>query len=94
MTFYIAQSPVWLVLTEPSLLDLGGGLGAAAAGVAVATWVGTLAIAHVLDRTGVALTPGVDFDTRMGRRTVRLSFAGDSGELAEALRRLRPVMLG
>lgn len=53
MTFYIAQSPVWLVATEPSLLDLGGGLGAAAAaGVAVATWVVTVVIADVLRRTG------------------------------------------
>ncbi|WP_170918912.1 MULTISPECIES: DUF418 domain-containing protein [unclassified Pseudonocardia] len=53
MTFYIAQSPVWLVLTEPSLLDLGGGLGAAAAaGVAVATWAATVVIADLLRRTG------------------------------------------
>jgi uncharacterized membrane protein YeiB len=53
MTFYIAQSPVWLVATEPSLLDLGGRLGAAtAAGLAVATWAGTVVIAHALDRTG------------------------------------------
>jgi uncharacterized membrane protein YeiB len=53
MTFYIAQSPVWLVATEPSLLDLGGKLGAAtAAGLAVATWAGTVVIAHALDRAG------------------------------------------
>jgi uncharacterized membrane protein YeiB len=53
MTFYIAQSPVWLVATEPSLLDLGGKLGAAtAAGVAVTTWAGTVVIAYALDRTG------------------------------------------
>lgn len=53
MTFYIAQSPVWLVLTEPSLLDLGGRLGAAtAAGVAIATWAGTVVIAYALERTG------------------------------------------
>lgn len=53
MTFYLAQSPVWLVATEPSLLDLGGGLGvAAAAGVAVLTWVVTVVIAGVLGRAG------------------------------------------
>jgi uncharacterized protein len=53
MTFYIAQSPVWLVTTEPSLLDLGGKLGAAtAAGIAVATWAGTVVIAYGLERTG------------------------------------------
>lgn len=51
MTFYIAQSPVWFVATEPALLDLGGRLGAAAA-VAVATWVATVVIAAALDRAG------------------------------------------
>ena len=50
MTFYIAQSPVRLLLSEPSLLDLGGKLGAAT--VAVATWAGTVVIAHALERTG------------------------------------------
>lgn len=53
MTFYIAQSPVWFVATEPALLDLGGRLGAAtAAAVAVATWVTTVIIAAALDRAG------------------------------------------
>lgn len=53
MTFYIAQSPVWFVATEPALLDLGGRLGAAtAAAVAVATWVATVVIAAALDRAG------------------------------------------
>ncbi|TDN73044.1 putative membrane protein YeiB [Pseudonocardia autotrophica] len=53
MTFYIAQSPVWLIMTEPSLLDLGGRLGAAAAAaVAVATWVVTVVIADLLGRAG------------------------------------------
>lgn len=51
MTFYIAQSPVWLVATEPSLLGLGGRLGVVtAAGVAVATWFATLVIADALQR--------------------------------------------
>lgn len=53
MTFYIAQSPVWFVATEPALLDLGGRLGAAtAAAVAVATWVATVVIAAAVDRAG------------------------------------------
>ncbi|MBR8743737.1 DUF418 domain-containing protein [Nocardiopsis sp. MG754419] len=53
MTFYLAQSPVWWVATEPSLLDLGGALGAAAAaGVAIATWVVTVVIADVMERRG------------------------------------------
>ncbi len=49
--------------------------------------------AEILDRTGVALTPGVDFDTVDGRRTVRLSFAGGTEEIAEAMDRLRAVLL-
>ncbi|WP_314038040.1 aminotransferase class I/II-fold pyridoxal phosphate-dependent enzyme [Dietzia sp. CH92] len=44
--------------------------------------------AEILDRTGVALTPGVDFDTVDGRHTVRLSFAGATDEIAEAMDRL------
>ncbi|RZT85784.1 putative membrane protein YeiB [Pseudonocardia sediminis] len=53
MTFYIAQSPVWLVLTEPSLVGLHGGLGAAAAaGIGVATWVATVLVADLLHRNG------------------------------------------
>ncbi|BDH58494.1 pyridoxal phosphate-dependent aminotransferase [Tsukamurella sp. PLM1] len=47
--------------------------------------------ARVLDETGVAITPGLDFDTARGNRTVRLSFAGASAEIEEALHRLAPV---
>lgn len=43
---------------------------------------------QVLDTTGVALTPGVDFDTDHGGRWMRLSFAGGTDEIAEALDRL------
>ncbi|MHA6630275.1 DUF418 domain-containing protein [Pseudonocardia sichuanensis] len=74
MTFYIAQSPVWLVATEPSLLDLGGKLGAAtAAGVAIATWAGTVVIAYGLDRTGrrgpfEALLRHLTYRTRSARQ--------------------------
>ncbi|MCK0110563.1 pyridoxal phosphate-dependent aminotransferase [Ornithinimicrobium sp. F0845] len=42
----------------------------------------------VLAATGVALTPGVDFDTVHGHQWVRLSFAGGTGEIDEALDRL------
>ncbi|MBW0105568.1 DUF418 domain-containing protein [Pseudonocardia sp. KRD291] len=53
MTFYIAQSPVWLVLTEPSLVGLHGELGAAtAAGIGVAAWVATVLVAGLLHRSG------------------------------------------
>ena len=42
----------------------------------------------VLAETGVAITPGVDFDPRRGQHWVRLSFAGDETGVTEAARRL------
>lgn len=44
--------------------------------------------ARLLDDSGLALTPGVDFDTVEGHRKVRLSFAGSTAEVAEALDRM------
>jgi len=44
--------------------------------------------ARTLAATGVALTPGVDFDTREGHRFMRLSFAGSTEEIEQALDRL------
>jgi aspartate/methionine/tyrosine aminotransferase len=43
---------------------------------------------RLLDDTGVALTPGVDFDPTRGERYVRLSFAGSEGDIAEAAARM------
>ncbi|MBW3085316.1 Aspartate aminotransferase [Austwickia sp. TVS 96-490-7B] len=43
---------------------------------------------QVLADVGVALTPGVDFDTVHGDRFVRLSFAGSTDEVNEAMDRL------
>ena len=43
---------------------------------------------EVLAATGVALTPGVDFDTVHGHQWMRLSFAGATAEIDEALDRL------
>ncbi|MFF0281559.1 pyridoxal phosphate-dependent aminotransferase [Rhodococcus aetherivorans] len=45
--------------------------------------------ARLLQETGVALAPGVDFDTVHGDRTVRLSFAGSTADVRVALERLR-----
>ncbi|UVO14360.1 pyridoxal phosphate-dependent aminotransferase [Mycobacterium sp. SVM_VP21] len=45
--------------------------------------------ARLLADTGLALTPGVDFDTERGNTYVRLSFAGPTADIEEALRRLR-----
>lgn len=44
--------------------------------------------AKMLAETGVAATPGIDFDPAEGRKTVRFSFAGAPEEIAEAVRRL------
>jgi aspartate/methionine/tyrosine aminotransferase len=41
-----------------------------------------------LAETGVAFTPGVDFDPQRGNRTVRFSFAGPFDDMAEAAKRL------
>ena len=43
---------------------------------------------ELLADTGVAIAPGVDFDTQRGGSYVRLSFAGPSGDIEEALRRI------
>jgi aspartate/methionine/tyrosine aminotransferase len=49
----------------------------------------SMAFAHrLLADTGVALAPGVDFDTVDGHRYVRLSFAGQRSEVDEGLARL------
>jgi aspartate/methionine/tyrosine aminotransferase len=41
--------------------------------------------ARLLDETGVALAPGIDFDPAEGRHFVRMCFAGDGAELARAV---------
>ncbi len=43
---------------------------------------------RLLAETGVALTPGIDFDTHVGGRFVRISFAGRPDEVEEGLSRL------
>ncbi len=44
--------------------------------------------AEVLEHTGVALAPGLDFDTVAGNHTVRFSFAGATADIEAALERL------
>jgi aspartate/methionine/tyrosine aminotransferase len=44
---------------------------------------------RILAETGVACTPGLDFDPREGQRFLRFSFAGSTADMAEAARRLR-----
>src|SRR4051794_38702434 len=49
----------------------------------------SMAFCHrLLAETGIATAPGIDFDTAVGSRFVRLSFAGAPAEIAEALQRL------
>jgi aspartate/methionine/tyrosine aminotransferase len=43
----------------------------------------------MLEETGVAATPGVDFDAARGRRFVRFSYSGTTGDMAEAAERLQ-----
>lgn len=53
----------------------------------------SMAFAHdVLARTGVAMAPGVDFDTEVGHRFVRLSFAGPRADVELGLERLATVV--
>jgi aspartate/methionine/tyrosine aminotransferase len=43
---------------------------------------------RLLEETGVATAPGIDFDTRRGNEFVRLSFAGSAEEITAGLDRL------
>ncbi len=43
----------------------------------------------MLEESGVAATPGVDFDAERGRRFVRFCYAGTTADMAEAARRLK-----
>jgi aspartate/methionine/tyrosine aminotransferase len=44
---------------------------------------------RMLAETGVACTPGTDFDPQRGHATLRISFAGATAAIAEAARRLK-----
>ncbi len=44
---------------------------------------------RMLDETGVAATPGVDFDAGRGSRFLRFSYAGSTQDMAEAAARLQ-----
>jgi aspartate/methionine/tyrosine aminotransferase len=43
----------------------------------------------MLKETGVAATPGIDFDEAQGRHFMRFSYAGTAVDMREAARRLR-----
>jgi aspartate/methionine/tyrosine aminotransferase len=44
---------------------------------------------RMLAETGVAATPGIDFDPARGNRFVRFSFAGSEADMAKAVERLK-----
>lgn len=48
--------------------------------------------AEILDRAGVAVTPGLDFDPVRGHQTLRFSYARSTADIAEGLRRLKDFM--
>jgi aspartate/methionine/tyrosine aminotransferase len=43
----------------------------------------------ILEETGVAATPGIDFDAERGQHFIRFSYAGTTEDMAEAVRRLK-----
>ncbi|MBC9245528.1 aminotransferase class I/II-fold pyridoxal phosphate-dependent enzyme [Paracoccus sp. 11-3] len=48
--------------------------------------------AEILDRAGVAVTPGLDFDPERGAQTLRFSYARATADIVEGLRRLAEFM--
>lgn len=48
--------------------------------------------AEILERAGVAVTPGLDFDPVRGARTLRFSYARSTADIAEGLARLHDFM--
>ena len=53
----------------------------------------SMAFCHdLLARTGIAMAPGIDFDTEVGGRFVRMSFPGRAAVIEESLERLSTVL--
>ena len=47
---------------------------------------------QILQEAGVAVTPGLDFDTQRGAGSLRFSYAGSSEDIQEGLHRLKQFM--
>ncbi|MBT9382410.1 aminotransferase class I/II-fold pyridoxal phosphate-dependent enzyme [Pseudooceanicola sp. CBS1P-1] len=47
---------------------------------------------EILDKAGVAVTPGLDFDKARGARTLRFSYAGSTADMEEGMARLKSFM--
>ncbi|NVO55579.1 aminotransferase class I/II-fold pyridoxal phosphate-dependent enzyme [Rhodobacteraceae bacterium B1Z28] len=48
--------------------------------------------AEILDKAGVAVTPGLDFDPQRGHTTLRFSYARATADIQDGLERLRTFM--
>ncbi|MGH1578946.1 pyridoxal phosphate-dependent aminotransferase [Planktotalea sp.] len=48
--------------------------------------------AEILEKAGVAVTPGLDFDEKRGHQTLRLSYARSTADIKEGLSRLNAFM--
>ena len=48
--------------------------------------------AEILEKAGVAVTPGLDFDPVRGATTLRFSYARSTADIEEGLLRLRRFM--
>ncbi|WP_210092487.1 aminotransferase class I/II-fold pyridoxal phosphate-dependent enzyme [Ruegeria sp. HKCCSP346] len=48
--------------------------------------------AEILDKAGVAVTPGLDFDPQRGHTTLRFSYARSTADIQDGLERLRLFM--
>src|SRR6056297_2364732 len=48
--------------------------------------------AEILDRAGVAVTPGLDFDPKRGAGTIRFSYARSTADIEDGLARLKRFM--
>ena len=48
--------------------------------------------AEILEKAGVAVTPGLDFDPHRGHQTLRFSYAGSTDDIREGLTRLKKFM--
>ena len=48
--------------------------------------------AEILDKAGVAVTPGLDFDPARGHKTLRFSYARSTADMEEGIARLKAFM--
>ena len=46
----------------------------------------------MLEKAGVAITPGLDFDSTRGKQTIRFSYACTTDEIKEGIKRIVKFM--